>query len=182
MFSDFDLQKRWKSLRSCFTREIAEQKKESEDPNYVRLRKKYAYFDQMSFLLDPDTVKDNDPDSIRDVPNIIDDKSDSDTDEDPLDDNDDDGEGNVSIKHELEIEGAYQPMETANCEKLATREYNDKIIEVLEDMKKGEEDEDRQFMLSLVPSMRQLSAKQKFTAKIAILKVLQDVTFEDKES
>lgn len=56
----------------------------------------------------------------------------------------------------------------------------DKILEMLKDIKKDEEDEDRQFMLSLVPSFRKLPDKKKFEARIEILRVLKDITFRDE--
>lgn len=57
----------------------------------------------------------------------------------------------------------------------------DKILDMLKDIKKDEEDEDRQFMLSLVPSFRKLKAKQKFEARIEILRVLKDITFREDD-
>lgn len=53
----------------------------------------------------------------------------------------------------------------------------EKVIDMLKDIKKDENDEDRQFMLSLVPTFRKLNAKQKLSARIEILKVLQNISF-----
>lgn len=58
----------------------------------------------------------------------------------------------------------------------------EKVIDMLKDIKKDENDEDRQFMLSLVPTFRKLNAKQKMSARIEILKVLQNISFEEDKT
>ncbi|CAH2093250.1 unnamed protein product [Euphydryas editha] len=68
------------------------------------------------------------------------------------------------------------PQPQVVCERNNTLE--EKVLDMLKDIKKNEDDEDRQFMLSLVPTFRKLNAKQKLTARIEILKVLHNISFE----
>lgn len=146
------------------------QKKEKTQGTYTKYRKKYAYFDQMSFLLNSDLLKE---DASRDDTA----EGDDDFDDDPLE-----GElDEVLVKpEEIEVEAEYEPEQsTGNSEMDSTGDFQGKLVEVLDNMRSNEEDEDKQFMLSLVPCLRKLNVKQKFTAKIEILKVLKDITFQD---
>lgn len=52
-----------------------------------------------------------------------------------------------------------------------------KIIDYLKDVKKDEDDEDKQFLMSLIPTFRKFNDKQKFEARIEILKVLKEISF-----
>nr|XP_026488019.1 uncharacterized protein LOC113394804 [Vanessa tameamea] len=172
-----EIQKRWKSLRTCFTRELALQKKENikrESDQHVKRRKRYEYFNNLLFLMDS-------TDGTEEA-------RDSDDSADPLDNSYqpeeiiyDYGESSSDVKNiqRMKIENPSEqqyPQTQIVYERSNTLE--EKIIDMLKDIKKDEDDEDRQFMLSLVPSFRKLNAKQKLTARIEMLKVLQSITFE----
>ncbi|XP_075980346.1 uncharacterized protein LOC142979364 [Anticarsia gemmatalis] len=173
-----ELQRRWKSLRTCFTREIALQKKEklrkerNEGP--VKKRKRYEYFNMMSFLLDSDDGEEPNNDVARESDNSHDSG-------DPLENVKSEAlmyqTNNIANNSHFEVEtdtGILRPIYEGRNENL-----EDKILDMLKDIKKDEEDEDRQFMLSLVPSFRKLDARQKFEARIEIIKVLKHITFKD---
>ncbi|XP_004924396.1 uncharacterized protein LOC114242391 [Bombyx mandarina] len=168
-----EILKRWKSLRTCFSRELSLQKKEKRsleiDHEPIKRRKKYEYFGLMSFLLHPDAIGEFE------ITKETDEES-----SDPLD----------CMKTEIYDEGQTSKVEIVNesvnnqFQPFYERNENvdEKILEILKEMKKDECDEDRQFMLSLVPSFRKLNDKQKFEARIGMLKVLQEITFQEKET
>ncbi|KAF9414149.1 hypothetical protein HW555_007849 [Spodoptera exigua] len=179
-----ELQKRWKSLRTCFTRELSLQKREQAEPSKKRKRKRYEYFDMMSFLLETggddeegpsNTVKDSDEsssdplESIKNEPAIYEASLQTDN--------------SAHFEVETEIPAQAGTTTASYLRPVYDRSENleDKILDMLKEIKKDEEDEDRQFMLSLVPSFRKLKAKQKFEARIEILRVLKDITFRDDE-
>ncbi|KAH9640343.1 hypothetical protein HF086_001695 [Spodoptera exigua] len=179
-----ELQKRWKSLRTCFTRELSLQKREQAEPSKKRKRKRYEYFDMMSFLLETggddeegpsNTVKDSDESSsdpletIKNEPAIYEASLQTDN--------------SAHFEVETEIPAQAGTTTASYLRPVYDRSENleDKILDMLKEIKKDEEDEDRQFMLSLVPSFRKLKAKQKFEARIEILRVLKEITFQDDE-
>lgn len=156
------------------------QKKErlqhEKDGKAIKRRKRYEYFEALSFLLNPDITSDTDLT-----------RTEEDESSDPLE--------------TLKTEDVYEEPSTAasDCSRIVVEsndvarnrttyyERNDtlteeKIVEIIRELKKDEEDEDRQFMLSLVPSFRKLKDRQKFEAKIQILKVLKEVTFQENNS
>ncbi|KAM3955736.1 uncharacterized protein ACR2FA_008107 [Aphomia sociella] len=170
-----ELQKRWKSLRTCFTRELALQKKEKmkRDANEgpFKRRKRYEYFNQLTFLLNPESVEE-----IETAAADSDDEG-----SDPL-------EGQIKAENfEYHDPGDSRnnsevnenvPLQQTLYERNGTVE--EKILDMLREIKKDEVDEDRQFMLSLVPSFKKLSDKQKFEARIEMLRVLKNISFQDE--
>lgn len=63
--------------------------------------------------------------------------------------------------------------EHQNANKMSIEDFLQKI---LKEMNQNNKDEDRQFMLSLVPSLKKLNAKNKLKAKIQIMKVLEKMS------
>uniref|UniRef100_A0A2A4IZR8 BESS domain-containing protein n=1 Tax=Heliothis virescens TaxID=7102 RepID=A0A2A4IZR8_HELVI len=178
-----ELQRRWKSLRTCFTRELGMQKKEKlkrEQNEPYKKRKRYEHFNLMSFLLEPEEDQNGDRDS-------------DDSASDPLESIKHEPSGFESMhvsnssNYEVEVEPEAETSQMNRSEPYLRSMYErsenleDKILDMLKEIKKDEEDEDRQFMLSLVPSFRKLRAKQKFEARIEILRVLKDITFQDDD-
>ncbi|CAH2093254.1 unnamed protein product [Euphydryas editha] len=159
-----EIQKRWSSFRACFSREQNLQKKENiqrETNQHIKLRKQYEYFNNLLFLVDT-----TDPfDSSYQTQEVISDYSESSS----------DVKNAHTMRHETITEQNY-PQPQVVCERNNTLE--EKVLDMLKDIKKDEDDEDRQFMLSLVPTFRKLNAKQKSIARIEILKVLQNILFE----
>ncbi|XP_053610269.1 uncharacterized protein LOC128675131 [Plodia interpunctella] len=168
---DHELQKRWKSLRTCFARELALQKKEkitrdNKEGPYKR-RKKYEHFDSMTYLLDQDEIE-----QLEEI-------NDSGHSSDPLDSD--------LIKTEFKYPSSSRVLTEVDVDDsdpfqqtVHTRNDNvdEKILNVLRDIKRDEGDDDRQFLLSLVPSFKKLSYKQRFEARIEILKVLKAISFQ----
>ncbi|XP_026756180.1 uncharacterized protein LOC113516036 [Galleria mellonella] len=169
-----ELQKRWKSLRTCFTRELALQKKEKmkRDANEgpFKRRKRYEYFSQLTFLLNPEAIEE------AEVPAESDDEG-----SDPLEGHikaesfeyHDPGDSRNNVDTNDSI-----PLQQTLYERNNTVE--EKILDMLRDIKRDEVDEDRQFMLSLVPSFKKLNDKQKFEARIEMLKVLKNISFQEQ--
>ncbi|XP_038222225.1 uncharacterized protein LOC119839876 [Zerene cesonia] len=165
-----DMQKRWKSLRTCFTRELAIQRKErfkEENSIPVKKRKKYSYFDSMSFLLG------DNPEQFE--------LRESEDSSDPLD-----------ARYEGDIEYSFNDghTETMNITNIVpesyempvyekNEEFETKVLNTIKGMKKSDDDDDdKQFMMSLVPMFRKLTDKQKIEARIEMLKVVQRISFE----
>lgn len=128
----------------------------------------------MSFLLDSENGEEGDNDVVRE-------DEDSHDSGDPLENVKSEAlmyqSTSVGNNSHFEVEtdtGILRPLYEGRNENL-----EDKILDMLKEIKKDEEDEDRQFMLSLVPSFRKLDAKQKFEARIEILRVLKDITFRE---
>ncbi|XP_059061347.1 uncharacterized protein LOC131854232 [Achroia grisella] len=168
-----ELQKRWKSLRTCFTRELALQKKEKIKRNSnegpFKRRKRYEYFNQLTFLLNPDAVDEE-----------VNEESD-DEDSDPLESQikaenfeyHDPGDTKNNVDNNDSI-----PLQQSLYERNSTVE--EKILDMLREIKKDETDEDKQFMLSLVSSFKKLNDKQKFEARIEMLRVLRNISFQEE--
>ncbi|XP_063829148.1 uncharacterized protein LOC135078541 [Ostrinia nubilalis] len=175
-----DLQRRWKNIRTCFTRELSLQKKEmrgrenSTSDSDFKKRRKYIHFDKLTFLINADEIPE-----APDIKEPVDEDS-----NDPLESQmfnmeseDSDRrsayEESSSNHHYVQIEE--EPFQ-AN---MFQRDGNMKqeLLQMVGDMKKSEtEDEDRQFALSIVPALRKLNDQQKFDAKIEILKVLKRIS------
>lgn len=181
MFIGHEVQRRWKSLRTCFRREVAEQNKEKHRKTTnlpAKRRKIYGYYKMMSFLLPFYSISnrstkesENEDYTVQDDDNIDDD--DDDEDDDPLE---------SSIKAESSYEGTSRDepimLEPDTFHQIYNSNQSDgKIIEYLKDVKKDEDDEDKQFLMSLIPTFRKFNDKQKFEARIDILKVLKEITF-----
>lgn len=164
------LKKRWKSLRDCFSRELAKQKKDiinqEKNGGFLKERKKYEHFDEMLFLIEctycgDSEQQDSDEESFNN--------------EDPLETE------TVNLKRE-------RVSDTDNSDDNTNQiEVVEKKPKVLKKRKKTNQkftseavdDEDRQFLISLLPSFKSLNAKQKLEAKIRFLNVMKDVCFRD---
>lgn len=176
-FSVYQIQKRWKNLRTCFGRELLLKKQEAEQRKQkrpVKPRKVYGYYKKLSFLLEDEEVDEESK------------AEDSEDDYDPLVKTE-----AYDVENEVVLEmgadtyaQAFDPI--ISHEKSYSNNQNQstdgKVIEYLKtvkkDLKRDEEDEDKQFLMSLIPTFRKLSDKQKFEARIEILKVLQDISFQ----
>lgn len=142
--------RRWKSIRTCFVRELNHQKEEAEKRAQnipVKRRKVYSYFRHMMFLA-PDEegfTKFNEPDE---------------SDSDSSDDDNKNYQTPLNRKRRVKMEPEVDIKHFQN---------------VFEPQIETENDEDKHFLLSLLPSFRKLSDKQKFDARIEILKVMRDI-------
>ena len=60
------------------------------------------------------------------------------------------------------------------CSKIS---YKDSLLELIKEKSRDDIDEDKSFLMSLVPSFKKLNDEQKFTAKVEFLNVLWRMTF-----
>ncbi|KAG8232573.1 hypothetical protein J437_LFUL012949 [Ladona fulva] len=162
--------RRWKRLRDCFRREIANQAKSSVEG--CTPRKKYIYYDLLSFLLP----------SLKDCSSIPEKGS-------PYDDNSDSAKpaevlsraSNFSspstIKHrtshsDLPATISNAPIEL--CSTFMSQERNMRQDEPIDD--------DKAFLLSLLPSLKQFDDSQKFTVRIEIMNAIRKVQLSSGSS
>lgn len=149
-----DVQKKWLNLRTCFSRELKAQKTKSGQA--ASKRRKYMYFEKLLFLkssLDqrPTETNINSSDSEQEGENV---------------------ESNATQDVTSNVEK--QPNKT----KKRNSATNNKIADFqqsLLDMLKEDLDEDKNFALSLVPTLKSLSDDEKFQAKIEILQILRNI-------
>lgn len=152
------IQKRWKSIRTCYAREI-QKKKEVKSGSGAKAHKQYVYFEQLSFLetLCKKTASTLDHDNDR---------------ENSVEGNND----NTDATGSLEVEGISKSKSKSN-KKL--RKDEDNLIEILkkkivtEEETHDEKHEDKLFLLSLVseinkvPPERRLKLRSDIIAAIA---------------
>lgn len=148
-----------------------EQVKRERNEPYKR-RKRYEYFNMMLFLLEPEENNgERDSDDSR---------------SDPLESikNEPSGFETTHVSHSSHFDVEVEPERNETyLRPMFERSENleDKVLDMLKELKKDEGDEDRQFMLSLVPTFKRLKAKQKFEARIEIMKLLKDITFRNED-
>ncbi|XP_023952160.2 uncharacterized protein LOC112056052 [Bicyclus anynana] len=168
---DSEVYKRWRSLRTCFTRELALQKKEKIEKTTKR-RKIYENFDALRFLLvdcgeDASAYQDE---SIQ----ILQFDSEEDTPEFEDLDESSRGEGTLqNIKSEVEIESYPESEVFFNTPNSVKETVRGSTRDTLDVSLRQESDSDKLFMLSLIPSFRRIPTKKKLAAKIALLKVME---------
>lgn len=130
-------------------------------------RRKYIYFDQLLFLLptieDRETVSDVDP---------VDPNEDDQTKE-----SDSEGLGDSNFEQpESPSTSRRQPapaVSSVRRSKKAKTSYEESLLQILQNKCKNEEiDEDKTFLLSLVPAFKKLTEDQKFQVKMDFLHVL----------
>ncbi|KAL4702248.1 hypothetical protein ACJJTC_012094 [Scirpophaga incertulas] len=183
------LHRRWKNLRTCFARELAVQKRERKkmkegnvnDDRWSRKRKKYEYFEAMTFLLNPTDLDGIDltDENAEDVSYVLADEESN----DPLDREMKNEASSVTslemikcaeINQTGDMTDTYQTIatETSQNENRGRNRLEDRLLDLLVEKKMEEKDEDRQFMLSLVSSFKQIDESKKLRAKIEILDVI----------
>ncbi|XP_055907251.1 uncharacterized protein LOC129942376 isoform X2 [Eupeodes corollae] len=159
-----ELQNKWKNLKTCFRRELSKQKNVKSGQAATK-RRKYVYFDQLSFLLS----------SMEDRPTV------SNCEIEEFDEN-----LEVFLTEEQntpEITTQIQP--TGSKKKKTT--YEQDLLEILREKKDENLDEDKSFLLSLLPSFKKLNDSEKFDVKIEFLRILKrkgqnKESFKKKES
>ncbi|XP_041423205.1 uncharacterized protein LOC108695586 isoform X2 [Xenopus laevis] len=166
-----EVQKRWRSLKDCFRRELAAQKKARKSGSSPSKRKIYIYFDDLLFLLPTMEAK---PASG----NIYTDDSD-----------DESTSGQVAS---CDIEELSQQSPINRAPKMPSGKHAKKLknvpdcvadketITIAESFKyvreknyESDQDEDRLFLLSLVSEFKMIPQHRKTKAKIQILELLQ---------
>lgn len=151
-------QKKWRSIRVCYTREL-QKKKEVKSGSEVKARKQYVYFEQLRFL---DTLCKKTSSSI--------DENDG---EETGQDEDDHEHRELNQETIREIEN---PVNKGKKKK-RTRQEDDELIEILkkkivsdvENKKCDEQDGDRLFLLSLLPEIRKVLPERKLKLRSDLL-------------
>lgn len=164
LFTEKHIKNRWRNLVTCFRRELKKQKGKSG--RVKTKRRKYLHFDNLLFLLptmDDRLTKSEDAGSISSV------NSDSDIDHSTLE----------------EIKDVLGFCESTNSRKESLKEgcqikkqtYEERLLGILEN---EEVDEDRCFLLSLVPSFKKMNDVQKLEAKMAFLSTIKGIIVQNQ--
>lgn len=154
-----DVQRKWSNLRSSFRRELRLQR-ETSSGQALKKRKKYIYFEKLLFLL----------------PSVENRETSGNVDSD---------EDSVDVEDESFLEPANAESTPVTSRRPPqTRKKNtfeESLIQILQKKAHAEggkeSDEDLNFALSLVPTLRSLDSFQKMEAKIQIMNVLKQIRF-----
>ncbi|KAL4718720.1 hypothetical protein ACJJTC_017792 [Scirpophaga incertulas] len=143
-----DIQKKWANLRTCFRRELNAQKNTKSGQASVK-RRKYVYFEQLLFLLPCMENRQT--------------------------------EGNLNLAQDT-TENEEDDEETAPSASAPPRQKKTRVSKntdldeaILKALNQTNVDEDVNFALSLVPSLKNLTADEKLDAKISILNVFKQI-------
>ncbi|CAH2243298.1 uncharacterized protein LOC120630844 [Pararge aegeria] len=169
---DREVYKRWRSLRTCFTRELALQRREKLEKSSKR-RKRYEHYDALKFMLaeyGDDTGKLQD-DTMEILQYDSDDESAENGDAEDISSRSDAG----TLRHiKSEVENYPETeifFDTNNpIQDSAEENAHDMLGHV---SVRHESDSDKLFMLSLIPSFRRINPRKKLAAKIELMKVMQ---------
>ncbi|CAG9790185.1 unnamed protein product [Diatraea saccharalis] len=143
------LQKRWKSIRGCFTRELNRQKSLKAGTSSGPRKSEYMFFKQLLFLQKVVALRE---------PEVTATDSDSESQQD---------------RQMINFAKRPKTKETAP-EDDKFLEALDKIIKTRKRHEMGSQDEDRLFMLSLVSSLKKVPPQRKMSTKIKIMTVLEE--------
>ncbi|CAH1992057.1 unnamed protein product [Acanthoscelides obtectus] len=159
------LQKRWKSIRGCFTRELNRQKSLKSGSGRGPRKSEYIFFKQLLFLQKVVALRESE----------VEEKSkESDPDVEAT---------NPDTEQDLQ-----QGSQALSCPKrMKTKKNNapedDKFLEALNKSIKSREqyevenqDEDRLFMLSLVSTLKNVPPQKKMATKMKIMSILDEAT------
>ncbi|XP_049881143.1 uncharacterized protein LOC126377451 [Pectinophora gossypiella] len=149
-----DVQKRWKNLRACFTRELRHQK------NIVTKRRKYVYYDKLLFL--SPTIEQLELSSR-------------------TEDNEEDYRIEEE-EYDIKEDTINIPINIPNYQRSNSRKRNhdgSSFMEFIQD-RQSNPDSDTSFALSIVPMLKAVPFRDKIDAQMAILKVLKNfVQYEE---
>ncbi|XP_063592035.1 uncharacterized protein LOC134769279 isoform X2 [Penaeus indicus] len=141
-----DLQRKWKSLRDSYRRELTLSKKEKSGSGAGRGRKEYLYFKQLSFLQEICATKPNAAESVEDT---------------------------TVQGDERENPGEPAPSTSNVKRKKSTVQSDEKIIlKALAKKVSVPHDHDTNFLLGLVPDFKSIPESVKFDAKLEIMNVI----------
>lgn len=150
-----EVQKKWHSLRNCFTRELRLQK-DTKSGQGAKKRRKYIYFEKLLFLLPSVENREH-----RGNLNVRSSLSDTET------------ESEVACEEATgERRREYGRRRKSHTQK---ETYEESLLKILEQKKHADTDEDVNFALSLVPILQSLDDYKKIEARIQIMKVLKNL-------
>ncbi|XP_064081736.1 uncharacterized protein LOC135198162 [Macrobrachium nipponense] len=141
-----DLQRKWKSLRDSYRRELTLSKKEKSGSGAGSGRKEYLYFKQLSFLQEICATKPHAAESVEDT---------------------------TVQGDERENPGEPAPS-TSNVKRKKSTVHSDEkiILEALARKATAPHDHDKDFLLGLVPDFKSIPESVKFDAKLEIMNVI----------
>ncbi|XP_071052963.1 uncharacterized protein [Onthophagus taurus] len=149
-----------RNLRTCFRREYEAQRK-APSGSGAKKRRKYLYFDQLLFLAN--SIEN------RETPgNVM----------SPVTTNTDTDIGEVEIMQpdlENPTPNNRNFISSTSKKYKSTKSYEESLLDTLREKKTEEVDEDRYFLLSLLPAFKKFDEEQKFTAKTEIMNVMRRV-------
>lgn len=149
-----DVQKKWRSLRDSFKKELNLQKNTKSGQGKSN-RRKYIYFEQLLFL-EP-TLEGRQMSGNYTA---------------PMSNSSEEQETPQSVTKST----PKRPL-TERPKKRKTPSYEESLLQILSDNKQEEIDEDKSFLLSLLPSFKQLSPQQKLVVKTQYLQVMHNVMY-----
>jgi hypothetical protein len=153
-----EIQSKWRNIRDNFRKELQLQKKGTSGQG-ARKRHKYIYFDRLLFLL-PILQERETSGNVTPPPSA--------SESEPQD---------VTTGTEMG-EGSHATNVTYNRQqkKRSKPTYEESLLKIIEE-KSRDTDEDKSFLMSLVPSFKKLNDEQKFVTKMEFLNVLRRITF-----
>ncbi|XP_063625241.1 uncharacterized protein LOC134796978 [Cydia splendana] len=145
-----DLQKKWKNLKDSFSRELASQKK-SVSGESGKKKRKYIYFDQLSFLIAINTPRDTSS-NVKPMEECA--KSDIQSDEE-----------NTQPKQDTRRSRHLRKKQTGAEVKKGNTDIDEELLNILREKKDKNFDEDVSFAEMLIPMLRKLGEDQKINRK-----------------
>ncbi|XP_072930320.1 uncharacterized protein, partial [Epargyreus clarus] len=159
------IQKKWKNMKDCFTKELATQQGKSGQAATPK-KKKYRHFDSMLFLIPSMQKRETSSNVLSPVctPNINV-TSPVSTQDITL---------TAPVGHSHPTRKYTKSVRKKTCyEDNNSREYENQLLDILKGkQQQDDDDEEKNFALMLVPMLRKLNDDQKHYAKIEILNVL----------
>ncbi|MPD01349.1 hypothetical protein E2C01_096871 [Portunus trituberculatus] len=150
------LQRRWKSLRECFRRELKLQQGSSGDG--ATKKRKYIYFDQLLFLTSTLTDRDT---SFNYVAAQY--------------EQDEEHEEGYTSSNSASADVPKRSNEQRKSKEYPQKNYEEDLINILIEKTKEDCDEDKAFLMSLLPKFRKFNDEQRFEAQMEIMKVMRRV-------
>ena len=155
MFPGNEIQRKWRNIRDNFRKELQLQKKGTSGQG-ARKRRKYIYFDRLLFLLP--ILQERETSGNVTPPPSANESEPQDVTRTEM------GEGSHTTNVRQQKKRSKKPT------------YEESLLKIIEE-KSRDIDEDKSFLLSLVPSFKKLNDEQKFVVKMEFLNVLRRVTF-----
>jgi len=153
------MQRKWRNIRDNFRKELQLQKEVTSGQGAARKRRKYISFDQLLFLL-PIMQQRHIPGKITPPPSA------------------NESEPQDMTGNEIgECSHAKNATYYRQQKKRSKTTYEKSLLETIKEKSRDDIDEDKYFLMSLVPSFKKLNDEQKFVAKVEFLNVMRRITF-----
>ena len=149
-----EVQLRWRNLRTSFARELSAQKQGRSGQGAVK-RRKYVYYEQLQFLKTTLEERATTSDQA-----LIQAENRQDNDSDASEAEED---------NESQMSPAFAITNPIRRQRGKKETFEESLLNILAE-KKEEIDEDKLFLLSLLPPLKKLNTRQKFEAKIDLLR------------